>query len=335
MSGLLLATRAGLRRLLMLPRYGAVGLHDPQDVVEVWLHGHGEPADVTPNNVVAALRPFTIGIMFENERLPSPVQQGLKLQMQERSGGRLLGVIHLRQASVIPLQQHSLCLFETPDFESYAAPAPSLRLHDFLTRRRAAATLRRNPHNFQMTHTDLGCSFVFYMCPRPVVLVTVGHGGKGNMFPMDLIGPTDSPWYTMALRKTSPAVELMKGSGRMALASIPLSYRNVVYRLGRHHLQPSIDLSALPFRTTASPLWGLPVFEDALRLREVRVKEFHDVGSHVLFVTSVERETLPMQTGEARVPQLFHCFQRAGSRWAVSAAGGREGSLPRNSQKEK
>jgi len=51
-------------------------------------------------------------------------------------------------------------------------------------------------------------------------------------------------------------------------------------------------------------LFGLPVPDAALKIREVRVREFHEVGSHVLFVTSIERETNPGNEG----PQLFHSF---------------------------
>lgn len=78
-------------------------------------------------------------------------------------------------------------------------------------------------------------SHIFYLCPRPVVLVTVEHQGAGNMFPMDLIGPTGSPWYSMALRLTSPAVRLMQEARRMALASVPFSYQSFAYELGQHH----------------------------------------------------------------------------------------------------
>ena len=87
---------------------------------------------------------------------------------------------------------------------------------------------------------------MFSICPAAVVPVTVEHEGAGNMFPMDLIGPTnligtgDSPWYTMALRSSSPAVRLMQQSRQMALASVPLLY-DAAYEMGRHHRKPSTD----------------------------------------------------------------------------------------------
>lgn len=310
MSALLAGARKTVRRLLGLPRYGPLGLHDPQEDVQVWLRSRDNSRDVTRNNVIAALRPLTLGVMFHQGQSPQLGTTELTLAMEKCGETRhVLGSIHLRAVGSIALDQHVLCLFETPGYENFCASAVGLRIHDYLVRRRAAATQRKNPHNFQMTDTDLHCSFVFYMCPRPVVLVTVEHEGRGNMFPMDLIGPTDSPWFTMALRRTSPAVGLMQQSGRMALTSIPLTCRDVVYRLGRHHSELSIDWSTLPFRTTASRLFGLPVHEDAIRVREVQVREFHDVGSHVLFVTSIESDTLRERVRDSSAPvQLFHSY---------------------------
>ena len=71
--------RRRLRYLVNSPRYGPLGLHDPQQPVEVFLEGLGEPRNVTRNNVVAALRPFTIGIMFDAGSPPIP--EGLRLRL--------------------------------------------------------------------------------------------------------------------------------------------------------------------------------------------------------------------------------------------------------------
>ena len=187
-----------------------------------------------------------------------------------------------------------------------ACPPLSLRLYYLQEQRRAEQRRRKNPYNFQMTPADVRASHVFYICPRPVVLVSVEHEGSGNLFPMDLIGPTDSPWFSMALRSTSPAVRLMQQSRRMALAGMPFAYQGIAYELGKHHKLSNIDWAALPFTTTRSPLFHLRVPDAALRVREVRVHEFHEVGSHVLFLTTVERETVP---AVAKGPQLFHAFE--------------------------
>ncbi len=307
MSRLTRSVQQHLHSIVNPPRYGPLGLHDPQPYVEVWLHGLQQPRDVTRNNVVAALRPFTIGVMLgRNEIVPE--DQPLRLRMRHRGSSRTLGSIGLRLIRSIPLPDHQFCLFETTDCENRCVSAPNLQLYYLRKWYRAKLRQRRNPYNFLMTPAGLRASYVFYICPRPVVLVTVAHGDAGNMFPMDLIGPTDSPWYSMALRKTSPAVRLMEQSGRMALASAPFTYQEIAYELGKHHKAESIDWSRLPFARKSSPQFGLPVAEAALKVREVEVREFHDVGSHMLFITSIVRETTPERGIHADGPQLFHAF---------------------------
>jgi flavin reductase (DIM6/NTAB) family NADH-FMN oxidoreductase RutF len=306
LSGFTRSLKRSIRWLANFPRYGPVGLHDPQQEVRVWLDGLDERLDVTYNNVVAALRPFTIGVMLRLNRPEDLNGRPLRLCMHERgSTNRLLGTIHLRFVHSIPLAEHRLCLFETSRFENFCVASLKLRLYDLYEQWRIARRQRRSPYNFLMTMDDVLCSHVFYICPRPVVLVTVEHEGAGNMFPMDLIGPTDSPWYTMALRSTSPAVHLMQQSRRMALASIPVSLKAAAYEMGKHHKKTNIDWASLPFPTTASPLFGLPVPVAALRVREVQVADFHEVGSHILFITSVEHET---STRLDSGMQLFHSF---------------------------
>ncbi len=299
-----------IRAAANFPRYGAVGLHDPQQEIDVWLRGLAEPLEVTGNNVIAALRPFTLGIMLKREHPTIPEGQSVQLCMHEAGGAkRLLGTIHMTFVRTIALPQHRFCLFETSRCENFCVAALSQRLYDLREAWKAEIRQRRNRYNFLMTQEGIRCSHVFYICPRPVVLVTVEHEGAGNIFPMDLIGPTDSPWYSMALRSTSPAVRLMQQSGRMALASVPLSRKDAAYELGKHHKKTSIDWKELPFPTVASPCFGLHVPEAALRVREVQVQEFHEVGSHVLFITSIQRETVRRQIPDGEDGrQLFHQY---------------------------
>ena len=291
--------KALLRKTLNVPRYGPVALDDPQELVDVWLEGQGQPKDVTRNNVVAALRPFTLGIMLDRA-----VEPNLRLCFRDRASRRLLGVLHLKPAGAIPLAGHCLCLFEIAGCENYRSSRLHLRWYDLREEWRAERRQRRNPHNFLMTHQDIRYSHVFYICPRPVVLVTVEHEGAGNMFPMDLIGPTDSPWFSMALRLTSPAVDLIRQSRRLTLASVPFSYKTIAYKLGEHHRKACIDWDSLPFSVKPSPQFHLPVAQAALRVREVRVEEFHAVGSHMVFLTTPVSDT-PFQASEK---QLFHAF---------------------------
>lgn len=294
-----------LKTLLNIPRYGHLALEDPQSEISVSLERDGESLDVTRNNVVASLRPFTIGVMLPVNRVECLSGKSLRLSMRQTGGcQRLLGTITLQWTRAISLGDYSLCLFETPDCENFCSPAPAFAWYDLHTAWRVYRSRKRNPYNFQMTRSDLRCNWVFYICPRPVVLVTVEHNGASNMFPMDLIGPTDSPWFSMALRRTSPAIKLMQESRKMALASVPFAYKDYAYELGKHHRKETIDWASLPFPTVHSELFKLPVAEAALRVREVSVEQFHDVGSHVLFLTKILQDT---PEGGCR-NQMFHAF---------------------------
>ena len=107
MTRLATSVKRLLLKLANYPRYGPVGLDDPQEMVEVWLRGPGEPMNVTRNNVIDALRPFTIGVMLDrNEALPRE-GRAFHLCMQDRRiPQQLLGAIHLRLVRTLELPDH-------------------------------------------------------------------------------------------------------------------------------------------------------------------------------------------------------------------------------------
>jgi flavin reductase (DIM6/NTAB) family NADH-FMN oxidoreductase RutF len=149
---------------------------------------------------------------------------------------------------------------------------------------------RHHRPSFHMTRRDRLAFEVLYICPRPVVLVSVRYGDADNLFPMDLIGPAGGPHFVMALRSTSPSVELMTGSGRMSIADVPLEDSREAIRLGDRHKMARMDWDALPFETDRSPQHGFRVPAGALRVRDLVVRGARPVGSHTVFVTEVVAE---------------------------------------------
>ncbi len=299
-----------LKRLLLgaetIPQWAAIGLRAPQQHIRVWLHGlpdSHEPLDLTRNATVAAMRPFTIATCLP-QSVPEQrlAQCSPSLVMRENlANGRTLGRIDLtyRRSLAVPGQQ--IALFDAKGQHNYCLSPLRLQLHYLLARRARRHKVQSSAYNFEMAPPDLHSMFVFYICPRPVVLVTASWNGASNIFPMDLIGPTDSPYFLLALRHTSPAVQLMQRSRRITFGDVPAAYRDIAYDLGRHHKAESIDLSQLPFETVSSPTWSLPVAKASLGVTEVEVEQSVSVGSHELFVTRVVHEER-WQPG----PQLFH-----------------------------
>ena len=284
-----------------IPEYAVVGLKEPQEDIRVELHGLGKPQDLTFNHSMVAMRPFTISIGSPGDQDLAEVRSArLSLEFVDaREKQETIGRIFLQFAGAIELPDLRLNLFNAKGHWNGCLPWTALQL--YYIRRAYLSRRSRNPFNFRMSLHDLYSLYVFYICPRPVVLVSVVDGPRSNIFPMDLVGTVSDKYFLMALRSTSPAVELMEHSRQMVLSSIPVSWKDIAYQLGKHHRKESIDLGALPFETTRSLAFGLPMPKTALALREVRVEETHLVGSHMLFVTTTaHRETF------SGAPRMFH-----------------------------
>lgn len=283
--------RRTLKRLIFgsdnLHQQCTIGLSESQSEVSVWLHGMGAPRDVTYSNVMAAAQPLTLGIGLDDKRDATAIRRNrASLRFRERGGkNRLLGEIVLRLAEIIPVGGEQLYLFETKSSRNYCLPRFQLwarYLHHTWRRWRAGGG--SDATAFSMVARELRSVFVFYICPRPVALVSVTDGNLTNIFPMDLIGPIGTRHFSLALHRTSTAVPLMERSRRIALSSVPLEQASVAYELGKNHKETSVDLAQVPFATTPSPAFGLPVPRFSLRVREMHVDDVRNLGSHKLFL---------------------------------------------------
>ena len=144
--------------------------------------------------------------------------------------------------------------------------------------------------NFRMPAEAVQQQMIFYICPRPVVLVSVDDDSHSNLFPMDLIGPVSSDRFTLALRSTSPSIATMKSARRVVLSDVPARDYATAYKLGIHHKKKMVDWDHLPFEIQRSSNFSLPYPSIALRVREIEILDFDTVGSHTLFVTRIESE---------------------------------------------
>ena len=286
--------KTALKRMLFGPApwraHVALGLCRPEQVVKVTLEGCGAPIDVSADHVPAALRPFTIAICLDaaydaaSLRHARPTLVVRDWNAPQATRGR----IALRVRDRIALATHTLWLFDVMGSRNYCISPVHVRTREL--RERLGRWTRRDSHNFSMTVTDLRAINVYYMRPRPVSLVTVIHGAASNIFPMDLIGPVSAGYFLLALRSTSPAVDLMEQSRRVVVSGIPVSFEQTAYALGVHHRKRSIAWANLPFATKPSPQFGFPVPRDAVIVRDLAIREVRHVGSHTLFIAEVERE---------------------------------------------
>jgi hypothetical protein len=285
-------TRAALGRLAFgswnLPQFCNVGLVDPQSEVSVWLHGIGVPRNVTDNNVAVAARPFTIGIVLDGKWDATTERSHPSLKFHERGGeNRLLGEIGLRPLETISVGSERLYLFQAETSENHCLPKAVLwRRYLRYSYDRWRSRRRSNASDIRMVARDVHSLFVFYICPRPVFLISVMDGEIGNIFPMDLIGSLGARYFSLALHSTCPAL-LMERSRRIAVSSIPVEHTSVAFELGKNHKKPFIDWGQIPFTTTSSAAFGLPVPKFSMRVREMEIEAVRPMGSHKLFVAKM------------------------------------------------
>ncbi len=270
-----------------LPQFCNLGLRDPQSDIKVWLVGTNTARDVTLRNVLAATRPLTVGIGVEDVEPEALSRNRLELEFRQVDGTKpLLGKMSLVFVDAIRLEKGGwLCLFRTQRPANYCLARSTIwrrYLHSSYSQWR---NLRGpNPPKVRMVARELHALFVFYICPRPVVLVSVANGMANNIFPMDLIGPIGRQQFSIALHTASKALPLIERSRRVALSSIPVEKISLAYQLGRNHNEASISWSSVPFALATSSNFGLPIPDFALRVRELEVTQLRQMGSHTLII---------------------------------------------------
>lgn len=269
-----------------LPQWPPVALREPQAAVSVRLVTAPGEFDVTQAAVVAALRPLTLAVGLDTA-LMSAIEACREVQLQfvDLESGRIVGVLQLRQVRYWSTAGVTLGFFEIQRGAQRCLRWPYRSWNHWLQNRR----MRRNtdPNNFFMPPEAVQQQMIFYICPRPVVLVSVDDGAHSNLFPMDLIGSVSPDRFTLALRSTSPSITVMKDSRRVAMSDVPAGDYAMAYTLGIHHKNVKVDWDHLPFAIRRSAQFSLPCPAIALRVRELTILDFDVIGSHTFFVTRI------------------------------------------------
>lgn len=273
------------RRMRPLPEWPPVALRAPQEAVEVRLVTARGEFDVTRSAVVAALRPLTLGVGLDEQLIaaiadsPQP-----RLHFVDLASRLTVGMLQLQHIRDWNPSGASVALFEVQQGTHRCVGWPYRSWNRWLQDRR---TLRRknDPSNFFMAPEAVQQQMIFYICPRPVVLVSVDDGSHSNLFPMDLIGPVSPDCFTLALRSTSPSIATMKSARRVALSDVAARDYTTAYKLGIHHKNVKVEWDRLPFTIQRSRDFSLPYPSIALRVREMQILDFDTIGSHTFFLT--------------------------------------------------
>lgn len=313
-----------VKRILLggseLPQEFTVGLEEPQSEVSVWLHGLGPPCDVTFRYTTAASAPLTLCLGLDPGKCPSDVElRSPLLQFRERgSGERILGEIRLVFHSRVSVHGLDLLLFRIRSSANYCLPRVRLWTHYFI---HARAHRRRNdPPDIRMTLAEERAAMVTFIRPHFLYLVSLGEHASGNIFPMNLTGELGNGYIGFALREQRLAANLVQHAGRIAFSGVPLTWCSVAIQLAGNHKKSSVNWHELPFDTTPSTTFGIPVPDFATKVREVQVELVHKLGSHRLFVARVVSEIPCTRAPQACVIHGFYQYWRTGGKKEVLQA---------------
>lgn len=282
------------QRIRALPQWSAIALRQPQDAVEVRLSCASGEVDVTRTAVVAALRPLTLAVGLSHwgpgEQTVS-VPAGLSkpcLHFADLESGRTIGTLYLQHIRNWESCGARVGLFSVRHGVQRCVRWPYRAWNHWLQNR----AMRKNtdPHNFHMLPEAVQQQMIFYICPRPVVLVSVDDGEHSNLFPMDLIGPISTEHFTLALRSTSQSIPAMKSARKVALTDVAARDYALAYQLGAHHKNVKVAWDQLPFKIQRSRNFSLPCPQSAQRIREAEILDFDTIGSHTFFLTRIVSE---------------------------------------------
>ena len=268
--------------------FGPIGLREPQEEVRVWLCGLGSPRDVTYRNVIANSKPHTIGFGLDGESQKIDTGTRLELKFEERTGERrLLAEIDLTCRDSIDLTDGQIALFQSAKCRNFCLPRTLLWRQYLRWAYHRWRTRDRDDPDHRLSTREVHAMFAFYICPRPVFLVSVADGDTSNLFPMDLLGIVGAEHFSLTLKSTSTAVPLLRQARRAALVSVPIEQTDLVYGLGPNHRKQDFVWDKTPFGVRTSPAFGLPVPDFSLRVRDMEVTDIRELGSHQFFICRI------------------------------------------------
>jgi flavin reductase (DIM6/NTAB) family NADH-FMN oxidoreductase RutF len=281
-----------------LPQWSTIAVVPPQHAVIASLRWDGQSADVTADHTVASLKPLVIASSLDAGQRPV-------LEYRDRASGTLLGVLQLMQMAPIATGSTSVILYHVTAGEHRCLRWPRRPWNAWLQNRLMRKN-RASPHS-ALEPAAVQQLMIAYLCPRPVVLVSVEAHGHRNIFPMDLIGPLErSGLFSLALRSTNVSAPVMRDVRRVALSSMPATMKDVVYTLSEHHRQPLSEWADLPFPVRPSREFGIPAVAAALRIRELAIVHSREVGSHTLFLCRTVSDEDPTEGAQLHHTAGFH-----------------------------
>lgn len=293
-----------------LPQACDIELKHPQDEILVRLIGLGAPRDVTFLHSVACTTPFTFCIAVESSDLAHIIDdRHFKLEFCERRHeDNVLGRIKLQYRKALPAENRCVALFQAVDCHNFCISPYYLAMHGLFN----AFSLWKNrgTDKEKVPALDERCNAVAFISPRPVVLVCVADGGRGNLFPMNLLGDIGNDYFAFSLNSRKQASPLVRRLGRLTVSTVPLSKKDIVRQLGKNHYRESIAWDELPFQVQHIHGFEIPSPEFGIRVKELQVLKSFPLGSHDFFLAQTVRSATKSSGHEFHMIHGFYSAYR-------------------------
>ncbi|AXC13287.1 hypothetical protein ACPOL_4008 [Acidisarcina polymorpha] len=298
----------------VLPEEFATGIADPQQEISVMLEGMGEPIDVTFRHSTACSAPFLIAVALHKGQAPTQKQlRQISLKFYERGEDRrLLGVIDLRLRQAAPFSGGELLFCAPRCVRNYCLTRLAIGAH---YSRLLLKELRSAPApGMKMSFLERRAAMVSFIRPHPTVLVSIAGEFGGNIFPMNIMGALGPGRFGFALRTDRLAGESVERVGRLVISNVPVRCAPLAYGLARNHTKESVRLEGLPFAIRPSPVFGFPIPEFTVRVREMEVERSQRIGSHKFFVARIVGDRAFSQEPSLSVIHGYYQTWRLGGR---------------------
>lgn len=295
--------RKAIRRILpSVPQWATVALESRERSVTAELCWDGCRADATDDHTIASLKPLTVATSIDAGACPV-------LRYIDAATGHALGTLRLTKARSFVAANADIHLYEVAAGEHRCLPSP---LREWTAWRQNRSMLRhRAANHLNMAPAAAQQLMISYLCPRPVVLVSVDTGTHRNIFPMDLIGPLASAGlFTLALRSSNVSEPVIRDVGRVALSHPPASMKAAVYGLARHHKDALARWDDLSLPIVSSGQFGIPALASALCVQEMTIVHSVVVGSHTFFVARMASSELRHAGAQLHHTAGFHQYER-------------------------
>lgn len=148
---------------------------------------------------------------------------------------------------------------------------------------------------------------IAYSIPRQIAIVTLGTDGAFNMFPTDLHGMVGQECYASSLRKDGKACEQVMRCKNICISSVPLSWKDSAYQLGKNHMK---DLGTLPQKNQdekRSVSFDFPLPSGLTSYLELRWVSFVDIGIHRVFFYKVV-SSIDVRNGESTLHHIHRFY---------------------------